>query len=121
MPVPSLLCPDACLHPAACTLLCPAACALPPVPCRLCPNNAPVHSQERMRIAGEREREKLLRLAIMEEEELARAAHDKEMRMKKMQESEAKREAEQNQRKDAIAAANAAKRDAVRECTQRVA
>ena len=47
-----------------------------------------------MRIAGEREREKLLRLAIMEEEETARAAHDKEMRMKKMLESEAKREAD---------------------------
>ena len=63
-----------------------------------------------MRIAGEREREKLLRLVIMEEEETARAAHDKEVRMKKMLESEAKREEATKARRAKIEAPLAARR-----------
>ena len=66
--------------------------------------------EERMRIAGEREREKLLRLIVMEEEESARAAHDKEMRIKKMHESEAKREQATKARRERIAAENAERR-----------
>merc|ERR1711988_167813 len=66
--------------------------------------------KERMRIAGEREREKLLRLMVMEEEERARAARDKEVRIQKMKESEAKREAATKERREAIAEENAARR-----------
>lgn len=47
--------------------------------------------KERMRIAGERQREKLLRRMVLDEEDRKRAAHDKEARKQKMLESEAKR------------------------------
>lgn len=71
--------------------------------------------KERMRIAGEREREKLLRLMVMEEEERKRAVHDKEVRLQKMLESEQKREDAAIIRKEKIAADNAEKREAAEE------